>query len=155
MPLEQVCKSVCNYKQAYTQYGGLRPFGVAFVLAGWDQFHGFQLYQTDPSGNYSGWRATVIGQNNQAGKSILKTDYKDTSTVQENMKIAVKILLKTMDATSPSPERIELSTLVRDSTTGKVMHCTLADDAVKVLIDEITKEEEAANKKAEASAADI
>jgi len=61
MPVEQVVKSICNYKQAYTQYGGLRPFGVAFLFAGWDRNFGFQLYQTDPSGNYSGWKATVIG----------------------------------------------------------------------------------------------
>lgn len=62
MPVEQVVKSVCNYKQAYTQYGGLRPFGTAFLFAGWDSNFGFQLYQTDPSGNYSGWKATVIGE---------------------------------------------------------------------------------------------
>ncbi|CAM9944806.1 unnamed protein product, partial [Ectocarpus sp. 13 AM-2016] len=29
MPLEQLVKEVCNYKQAYTQFGGLRPFGVS------------------------------------------------------------------------------------------------------------------------------
>jgi 20S proteasome subunit alpha 3 len=61
MPVEQIVRHVCNYKQAYTQYGGLRPFGVAFLFAGWDKYFGFQLYQTDPSGNYSGWKATVIG----------------------------------------------------------------------------------------------
>ena len=61
MPVEQVVKFVCNHKQAYTQYGGLRPFGVSFLFAGWDKNFGFQLYQTDPSGNYSGWKATVIG----------------------------------------------------------------------------------------------
>lgn len=43
MPLEQLVQKVCNYKQAYTQYGGLRPFGVAFLFAGWDQHHGFQV----------------------------------------------------------------------------------------------------------------
>ncbi len=62
MPVEQVVKYVCNHKQAYTQYGGLRPFGVSFLFAGWDKNFGFQLYQTDPSGNYSGWKATVIGE---------------------------------------------------------------------------------------------
>ncbi len=62
MPVEQVVKNICNYKQAYTQYGGLRPFGTAFLFAGWDKHFGFQLYQTDPSGNYSGWKATVIGK---------------------------------------------------------------------------------------------
>jgi len=34
MPVEQVVRSVCNYKQAYTQFGGLRPFGTAFLFAG-------------------------------------------------------------------------------------------------------------------------
>lgn len=62
MPVEQVVKKICNYKQAYTQYGGLRPFGTAFLFAGWDSNFGFQLYQTDPAGNYSGWKATVIGK---------------------------------------------------------------------------------------------
>ncbi|EJK77190.1 hypothetical protein THAOC_00995, partial [Thalassiosira oceanica] len=75
IPIENLVEHVCNYKQAYTQYGGLRPFGVAFLFAGYDETHGFQLYQSDPSGNYSGWKATVIGANNQAGKSLLKTDY--------------------------------------------------------------------------------
>lgn len=30
---------------------------------GWDKHYGFQLYQSDPSGNYGGWKATCIGNN--------------------------------------------------------------------------------------------
>ncbi|CAN0496809.1 unnamed protein product, partial [Scytosiphon promiscuus] len=26
--------------QAYTQFGGLRPFGVSFLFTGWDEHHG-------------------------------------------------------------------------------------------------------------------
>lgn len=148
MPVEQIVRHVCDYKQAYTQYGGLRPFGVAFLFAGYDEHHGFQLYQSDPSGNFSGWKATVIGeyttycrndyimrlrsikfnlahkfkqlfdiatlllgQNNQAGKSLLKTDYSEENSLGKNVKLAVEILVKTMDATTPSPERIELMTM--------------------------------------------
>ncbi len=154
MPVEQVVKNICNYKQAYTQYGGLRPFGTAFLFAGWDKNFGFQLYQTDPSGNYSGWKATVIGQNNQAGKSILKTDYNETNDLEKNLKIAVKILLKTMDATTPSPERIELSVLKRD-TDGAMIHKMLPAEEINALIEIIQKEVEAEQKKAEATAADI
>lgn len=54
-------RGICDYKHSYTQYGGLRPFGVGFLIAGWDEQNGFQLYQSDPSGNYGGWKATVIG----------------------------------------------------------------------------------------------
>lgn len=153
MPVEQVVKSVCNYKQAYTQYGGLRPFGAAFLFAGYDQHFGFQLYQTDPAGNYSGWKATVIGQNNQAGKSILKSDYNENGTLQQNLRIAVKILLKTMDSTSPSADRIELSTLCRTEN-GELEHRTLPDAEVTALLTDIQAEVEREKQKAEATAGD-
>lgn len=37
MPVEQLVRAICDYKQAYTQYGGLRPFGVSFLFAGYDR----------------------------------------------------------------------------------------------------------------------
>lgn len=42
---------------------GKRPFGVSLLYIGWDKHYGFQLYQSDPSGNYGGWKATCIGNN--------------------------------------------------------------------------------------------
>uniref|UniRef100_A0A3P9IQR5 Proteasome subunit alpha type n=1 Tax=Oryzias latipes TaxID=8090 RepID=A0A3P9IQR5_ORYLA len=39
------------------------PFGVSLLYMGWDKHYGFQLYQSDPSGNYGGWKATCIGNN--------------------------------------------------------------------------------------------
>ena len=42
---------------------GKRPFGVSILYMGWDRHYGFQLYQSDPSGNYGGWKATCIGNN--------------------------------------------------------------------------------------------
>lgn len=129
IPVEQVVKAVCDYKQSYTQFGGLRPFGVSFLIAGWDANLGFQVYQTDPSGNYSGWKATVIGQNNQAGKSILKTDFVENSTIDTNIKLAVKILLKTMDSNSPTPDRFELSSLTRDAD-GIINHTSISEAEV-------------------------
>ncbi|RWV83056.1 hypothetical protein GW17_00055385, partial [Ensete ventricosum] len=49
MPIEQLVQSLCDTKQGYTQFGGLRPFGVSFLFAGWDKNYGFQLYMSDPS----------------------------------------------------------------------------------------------------------
>ena len=108
MPVEQLVQSVCNQKHAYTQYGGMRPFGVAFLFGGWDEFHGYQLYMTDPSGNYSGWKAKCIGQNNQSGTGILKTDYEETMDTKAAMKLAVKVLTKSMDATSDMSDKLEI-----------------------------------------------
>ena len=63
VPMEHLLMTVCDTKQGYTQYGGQRPFGVSFLFAGWDKHFGYQLYVSDPSGNYGGWKAQAIGQN--------------------------------------------------------------------------------------------
>ena len=48
---------------------------MSFLFAGWDKHFGFQLYRSDPSGNYNGWKAEAIGNNSRAAQSILKSDY--------------------------------------------------------------------------------
>ncbi len=40
----------------------MRPFGAAFLYAGHDHEAGYQLYSSDPSGNYVGWKAKAIGK---------------------------------------------------------------------------------------------
>nr|GMD27877.1 proteasome subunit alpha type-4 [Ipomoea batatas] len=109
MPVEQLVQSLCDTKQGYTQFGGLRPFGVSFLFAGWDKNYGFQLYMSDPSGNYGGWKAAAIGANNQAAQSMLKQDYKDEITREEAVQLALKVLSKTMDSTSLTSEKLELA----------------------------------------------
>jgi 20S proteasome subunit alpha 3 len=135
------------------------------LFAGYDETHGFQLYQSDPSGNYSGWKATVIGANNQAGKSLLKTDYgsskKDSSSssssgdemktdeaagpeiempnVAEACRLAVKVLNKTMDGAVASPEKLELFIMTLDED-GKCVHKTLTEEEAKAVIAEVEAE---------------
>lgn len=84
---------------------GLRPYGVSFLFAGWDKQYGFQLYQTDPSGNYGGWKAQCIGTNSSAAQSILKEDYKPELTVDETLLLVTKILDKTMDSNTMTAEK--------------------------------------------------
>jgi 20S proteasome subunit alpha 3 len=150
IPVEQLVEHVCNYKQFYTQRGGLRPFGVAFLFAGYDSHYGFQLYQSDPSGNYSGWKATVIGANNQAGKSLLKVEYNKSAddtmqegsssdenipSVEDALKLAVKVLNKTMDGTTgtASAEKMELFSMTLDANGDCVHHILDKEESQKVI----------------------
>lgn len=102
---------------------GLRPFGVSFIYAGWDPLYGFQLYQSNPSGNYGGWKATSVGANNATAQTLLKQDYKDDCTLQEAGELAMKVLSKTMDATTLTSEKVEFATVGKDKE-GKV-YCHL------------------------------
>nr|CAG4638586.1 EOG090X09LQ [Cyclestheria hislopi] len=143
IPCEQLVSWLCDVKQAYTQYGGKRPFGVSLLYAGWDHHYGFQLYQSDPSGNYGGWKATCIGNNSAAAVSMLKQEYKEGETnLNDALALAIRVMSKTMDATKLSPDKLELATLTR--TDGKTCIKVLPVTKVKELIEEHEKKEAAA-----------
>lgn len=84
---------------------GLRPFGVSLLYAGWDPHYEFQLYHSDPSGNYSGWKATCIGANNGTAQSLLKQEYKDDISLDDAIALVLKTLSKTMDSTTLGSEK--------------------------------------------------
>jgi len=111
MPVEQLIQQICDLKQGYTQFGGMRPFGVSFLFAGYDKHFGYQLYQSDPSGNYGGWKATAIGANHSSAQSILKQDYKEDLNLDGALQLAIKVLSKTMDSTQLTPDKLEFATL--------------------------------------------
>jgi 20S proteasome subunit alpha 3 len=133
-PIEQLVQTVCDLKQGYTQFGGLRPFGVSFLYAGWDKHLGFQLYKSDPSGNYGGWMATSIGAGHQTATSILKSDFKEDGSLKEALILAVKVLSKTMDSTVLDHEKLEFGTLTREG--DKVVWRLLEGNELDALIKE-------------------
>merc|ERR1712038_900846 len=144
MPCEQLVSFVCDIKQAYTQYGGKRPFGVSILYMGWDKELGYQLYQSDPSGNYSGWKATCIGNNSSAAVSILKQEYKEGEmSLNGALDLSMKVLSKTLDMTKLTADKIEISTLKREN--GKTKIHILTADEMNALITKF----EAAEKQAE------
>jgi len=142
VPVEQLVETVCNQKQLYTQYGGQRPFGVKFLFAGYDAHVGYQLYMSDPSGNYSGWKATCMGQNANSGQSLLKNEYDPSMDSEQCVKLALRVLNKTME--SLSAENIDLFSLKRKDD-GTMVHTVYPNDMVTKLLDEVKAEAEAAD----------
>ncbi|KAJ3489136.1 hypothetical protein NLI96_g2336 [Meripilus lineatus] len=117
IPVELLAQRLCDLKQGYTQYGGLRPFGVSLLYAGYDPNYQFQLYHSDPSGNYSGWKATCIGANNGTASSLLKQEYKDDITMEDAIGLVLRVMSKTMDSTTLGSEKLEFATMTLDPTT--------------------------------------
>lgn len=112
----------------------MRPFGASFLWAGWDKVFGFQLYQSDPSGNYGGWKATCIGANNTTAQSIFKTDYEgDELTLEGARKLLVKVLGKTVESATIVGEKLEYAVLSRedDKVALHVYSATQIDTMVK------------------------
>ena len=84
---------------------GLRPFGVSLLYAGYDPHYNFQLYHSDPSGNYSGWKATSIGANSGTAQSLLKQEYKEEITIEDAISLVLRVMSKTMDSTTLGSEK--------------------------------------------------
>ncbi len=84
---------ICDIKQAYTQAGGARPFGVSLLLGGVDS-QGPQLYTTDPSGSFWGWKATAIGKEADVVREYFEQHYKPTIDVNGALRLAMEGLLK-------------------------------------------------------------
>uniref|UniRef100_A0A0G4GLH7 Proteasome subunit alpha type n=1 Tax=Chromera velia CCMP2878 TaxID=1169474 RepID=A0A0G4GLH7_9ALVE len=140
-PVEQLIVNICDTKQGYTQFGGLRPFGVSFLFGGWDKVFGFQLYHTDPSGNYSGWKATAIGVNNQSAQSILKQDWSEELDVKAALGLAAKVLTKTMDTSTPSAEKLEFAVLSKTEGSEETEFRILPEDEVASLMETAAKQQ--------------
>lgn len=137
IPCELLIKRICDIKQGYTQHGGLRPFGVSFLYAGYDDRYNFQLFTSNPSGNYSGWKATSIGANNSAAQTLLKKDYKDDISLKDACELAIKVLSKTMDSSNLKSDKLEFATLSSsENHPGKIIHKIWRDEDVDLLIKE-------------------
>jgi len=93
--VESLARRLCDIKQMYTQHGGLRPFGVAFLIAGVDAT-GPKLVWTDPVGIYTSYYAHAIGAGSQAAIEVLEKEYKENSNLEEAIITSLKALSKGM-----------------------------------------------------------
>jgi proteasome alpha subunit len=90
-----IVKDICDLKQICTQSGGLRPFGVSVLVAGIDD-HTPRLYETDPTGIFFQYKATVIGEGEIEIEEILHKEYKPELTIEEGFKLSLKALKKVL-----------------------------------------------------------
>ncbi|KAF8823011.1 putative proteasome subunit alpha2, protease of the acylase family and NTN hydrolase fold [Cardiosporidium cionae] len=90
-PVSEVVKYVASVMQEYTQSGGVRPFGISLLVAGYDA-GGPQLYQVDPSGAYFGWKASAIGRDMQNSKTFLEKRYNPEFELEDAIHTAILTL---------------------------------------------------------------
>ncbi|GAX82482.1 hypothetical protein CEUSTIGMA_g9909.t1 [Chlamydomonas eustigma] len=82
IPVAQLVRETAAVMQEFTQSGGVRPFGVSLLMAGYDD-NGPQLYQIDPSGTYFAWKASAIGKNMSNAKTFLEKRYNEDIGIED------------------------------------------------------------------------
>jgi 20S proteasome subunit alpha 4 len=108
--VEYLTKHIAGIQQKYTQSGGVRPFGISTLVVGFDPAGAPALYQTDPSGTYSAWKASAIGRNSKAVREYLEKNYAATSG-RDTAKLALRALTEVVEGSS---KNVELAVVKKD-----------------------------------------
>lgn len=123
-PTRILVQDVARVVQEATQSGGVRPYGVSLLVAGWDEGiepeaadmqkdsdspakasgktggilkGGPSLYQVDPSGSYYPWKATAIGKHATSAKTFLEKRYTEGLELEDAIHIALLTLKETIE----------------------------------------------------------
>jgi len=118
-------KDISDRMQMFTQYGGVRPFGVALLLAGIDE-KGPTLYEIDPSSAFYSWRAQAIGRGAIEALKLLKKGWKERLSEEDAIRLALSALKAGEKGLKPM--EVELAVI-----TSKAFKKYYGEDGVKFL----------------------
>ena len=103
MPVESITQSLCDLALRFGEddsdegSGMSRPFGVALLVAGWDDEHGPVLFHTDPSGTFVQYKAKAIGSGSEGAQTALQEAYRENLTLKEAEVLALSTLKQVME----------------------------------------------------------
>ncbi|AEH61028.1 proteasome endopeptidase complex, alpha subunit [Methanosalsum zhilinae DSM 4017] len=148
--VEVLSKRLCDHKQTYTQFGGVRPYGTALLIAGVDDDRP-RLFETDPSGALLEYKATAIGAGRNSFMETFEANYADDMDQDAAIELG-------MDAIYQSAEgKLNASTVeIGIVDTESKMFRKLSSDEVKSYVDRILQkhkedEQESSEEKSEES----
>ena len=87
--VESVARKIADMAQQFTQYAGVRPFGVSLIIAGTSKL-GPELFLTDPSGTYLPYDAIAIGSGGDQVTEYLEKNYNTDLSLEEACVLATE-----------------------------------------------------------------
>jgi proteasome alpha subunit len=125
MSVELLVRRICDYKQQYTQFGGVRPFGTALLVGGYDE-GGIRLFETEPSGSLTSFKATSTGGNKGPVMELFEQKYRPGIDRDSAILLALEGLRQAMDE-GASLSQVEVCTVQQ----GQGMTRLLPDEVQK------------------------
>ncbi|NLL94652.1 MAG: archaeal proteasome endopeptidase complex subunit alpha [Thermoplasmatales archaeon] len=125
--VEGLVKRICDFKQNYTQYGGVRPFGTALLMAGVDSL-GIHLFETDPSGALVAYKAGCIGSGRPVVMDLFEKEYEDGMKYEDAALLGLRALAAATEE-GLTPQTLEVAVVDR-----KKPFKRLAEKELKALI---------------------
>ena len=132
--IQSLVVDISDTKQMHTQYGGVRPFGVSLLVGGIDDL-GPQLYTTDPSGSFWGWKATAIGKDADVVREFFVKEYSENMDLNAALALALKGIFDARgDSSKADPaEKAKTLEIGMISTTDKKFRILSRDEVQAIL----------------------
>ena len=89
-----------------------RPFGVALLLAGYDE-DGPQLYHAEPSGTFYRYDAKAIGSGSEGAQAELQNEFHKSLTLAEAETLVLKTLKQVMEEKLDA-KNVQLASVTRE-----------------------------------------
>ncbi len=112
--VETVAKHLADRCHQYTQYSGVRPFGVALIISGVDQ-RGNLIYVTDPSGTFVSYSAVAIGAGADDVNAFLEKNYKDDMSLDDASALAIAAI--ELKSETKEEKSIKMSRITKENRT--------------------------------------
>mmetsp|Transcript_27412 Transcript_27412/g.67367 ORF Transcript_27412/g.67367 Transcript_27412/m.67367 type:complete len:239 (-) Transcript_27412:447-1163(-) len=132
MPVQSVTQALSNLAANFgtDDEGSMsRPFGVALLVAGWDEDEGYQLFHTDPSGTYVKYQAKAIGSGSEGAQTSLQEAFRKDMTLKEAETLALSTLKAVMEE--------KVSTTNVDMACVAPKYTLYSKDQIKEIIDRL------------------
>ena len=110
--IETVAKHLADQSHQFTQYSGVRPFGVALIIAGIDR-KGTRIFVTDPSGTYVPYAAVAIGGDSDEVTDFLEKNYKKEMSINDAISLAIAAI--NLKSDENGVEHIRMSVIKSDT----------------------------------------
>ena len=109
--VEAVAKHLADQCQQFTQYAGVRPFGVSLILGGVDGSTGNsggdgepRMFLTDPSGTYIQYDAIAIGSGADRALPFLEKSYRKDMGLEDASVLAAAGIRTASEQSGDAPE---------------------------------------------------
>jgi proteasome alpha subunit len=94
--VKNLVRNICGYKQLFTTFTGVRPFGVVLFIAGFDTT-GIRLFSTDPSGIYTEYKAICEGKKSNKISKFFDKFYNSELNRDEAIELTINAIKKSID----------------------------------------------------------
>jgi proteasome alpha subunit len=111
IPMNVLSTFVADRCQQFTQYGGVRPYGISTISGGVKDGQPM-VYQTDPSGTLNQWRGIAIGRGGEEAQEHLEENWEEGMGEDEAVELAVASLRNGEE--DIGTENIELARISED-----------------------------------------